>query len=55
MQKVNIKKISLLDPISYVNTIKKLSELQRELKHLNNIILPIEQENKKEKENIFSI
>jgi hypothetical protein len=49
MQKANIKKISLLDPISNAHTIKKLSELQRELKHLNNIVLPIEQENKKKK------
>ncbi len=47
MQKANLKRISIFKSLSNTHTIKKLSELTRELKHLNTIQLPTEKESSK--------
>jgi len=47
MQKYNLKRYSLFCPTTNAHTIKRLSELQRELKHLNNITISSESTEKK--------
>lgn len=49
LQKANTKRISIFKFLSNNNTIKKLSELNRDLKHYNLIQLPTEEISKKNK------